>query len=100
MGRLVKEKQIIAVMIRVYCEAHHQKSVLCNVCDELLLYANTRLDRCPFAEKKPTCRKCPHHCYNPKMRKEIREVMKYAGPRMIWSHPLIALKHIFLEFKS
>lgn len=100
MGRLTEEKQIIAVMIRVYCKAHHQKGTLCNACEELQVYANARLDRCPFAEEKPTCRKCPHHCYKPNMRNQIREVMKYAGPRMIWSHPVMALKHIFSELKS
>ena len=100
MSRLTEEKHIISVMIRAYCAAHHQKGALCSSCDELLVYAHSRLDRCPFAEEKPTCRKCPHHCYKPCMRNQIRVVMKYAGPRMIWSHPLVALKHILLELKG
>ena len=99
-GRLKQEKHIIEVMIRIYCSALHQKGMLCDDCGEVLLYANSRLNKCPFADKKPTCRKCPHHCYNPKMREKIREIMKYAGPKMIYLHPLIALKHVLLELKS
>ena len=100
MSRLTEEKHIIAVMIRVYCKANHQNCRLCSSCDELLVYAHLRLDRCSFAEEKPTCRKCPHHCYKPSMRNQIRVVMKYSGPRMIWLHPLVALKHILLEIKG
>ncbi|MCK5227056.1 MAG: nitrous oxide-stimulated promoter family protein, partial [Desulfobulbaceae bacterium] len=40
-----------------------------------------------------TCGNCPIHCYKPKMRKKVREVMRYAGPRMIWRHPFLALCH-------
>lgn len=100
MARLDQEKRIIAVMVRVYCQAHHQEGILCDGCSELLIYANMRLDRCSFAENKPSCRKCPHHCYNPNMRERIRAVMKYAGPRMIYLHPITALKHILLELRG
>ncbi len=40
------------------------------------------------------CSKCPIHCYKPKMREHIREVMRYSGPRMIFYHPIIAIKHM------
>ena len=96
--RLKQEKHILEVMIRIYCSALHQKGMLCDDCDEVLLYANSRLNKCPFADRKPTCRKCPHHCYSPMMRKKIREIMKYAGPKMMYLHPLIAFKHLLLEF--
>ncbi|MBQ1981272.1 MAG: nitrous oxide-stimulated promoter family protein, partial [Alistipes sp.] len=26
-----------------------------------------------------------------------REVMRYAGPRMIYSHPLMAFRHLYYE---
>jgi len=28
------------------------------------------------------------------MRERIRAVMRYAGPRMLWRHPLLALLHL------
>jgi len=48
----------------------------------------------PFlAPHKPTCARCPVHCYRPAMRTEVQQVMRYAGPRMLWRHPWLALRH-------
>ena len=67
---------------------------MCSQCRELLAYAEARLERCPFGLEKPTCSKCPIHCYKPDMREEIREVMSYAGPRMLKKHPVLGIRHL------
>jgi hypothetical protein len=54
----------------------------------------SRLNRCPFGQDKPTCATCPIHCYKPKLRERIREVMRFAGPRMLWRHPILAIRHV------
>ena len=93
--RLQREAHTVAAMIRRYCrDRHHTTDGLCPECAELLAYARHRLARCPFQERKTTCGKCPVHCYAPAMRERIREVMRYAGPRMLFSHPLLALMHL------
>lgn len=82
-------------MLGIYCAGiHREKDGLCPDCDKLLQYALQRLTRCPFGEEKPTCEKCPVHCYRPEMRRRIREVMKYSGPRMLRGHPAMALQHV------
>ena len=48
-------------------------------------------------ENKPTCKKCPIHCYKPDMKEKMREAMRYAGPRMMWYHPIAAIKHLIRE---
>jgi hypothetical protein len=71
-------------MIELYCRRHHQaKGSLCDECRELLAYAMQRIEKCPFQADKPTCAKCPIHCYRPAMREKVRQVMRYAGPRMM-----------------
>ena len=57
-------------------------------------YATRRLDRCVFGDDKPTCANCKVHCYTATKREEVRVVMRYAGPRMMWRHPVLALAHI------
>ena len=47
---------------------------------------------------KPTCSKCPVHCYKPEMRDRIREVMRYAGPRMYKRHPILTFFHVLDGF--
>ena len=67
---------------------------LCAECAALMDYATRRLDRCVFGDDKPTCANCKVHCYSKSMRERVREVMRYAGPRMVWRHPVLALAHL------
>ncbi len=94
MNRWERERYTIQVMIEMSCqEQHHPAEGLCAGCQELLAYAMQRIDKCPFQLEKPTCAKCPIHCYKPDMRLRVREVMRYAGPRMIFRHPVLAVLH-------
>ncbi|SNR70497.1 nitrous oxide-stimulated promoter family protein [Desulfurobacterium atlanticum] len=95
-----KEKKVIRKMIEIYCKGKHKTyHQLCEECKTLLNYSFTRLDLCPFKDNKPSCKKCPIHCYSPEMREKIRLVMKYSGPRMIFYTPLEWLKHKIEEIK-
>lgn len=93
--RMLVEQKTIARMIGIYCHAKHStRKELCDSCQELLTYAELRLSRCPFAPDKPVCGKCPVHCYKADYRERIREVMRFAGPRMIWVDPVSAFRHL------
>ena len=93
--RMARERATVAVMIRLACRARHgTREGLCAECRELQAYADARLDRCPFQDGKPTCANCLVHCYKPEMRERIREVMRFAGPRMLKQHPVLAICHI------
>lgn len=92
--RVAREKRTIRAMLRIYCRRQHGSTALCAECAALLDYACCRLDRCPFGESKPTCVNCPIHCYRPEMRAKVKDVMRFAGPRMIFRHPLLALLHM------
>jgi hypothetical protein len=96
---LEKEKRTIEKMVKLYCWKKHgvKKGELCNQCRELLNYAFARLDNCPFGENKPTCKKCPVHCYSPSMRVKIKEVMRFSGPRLLIYDPLGWLLHELRE---
>jgi hypothetical protein len=93
--RIAREKRTVEAMIRLYCAGRHgTRERLCDECSDLLQYAMQRLEKCPFQEHKPTCADCPIHCYRPLMRERIRSVMKYAGPRMVRRHPILAVRHL------
>ena len=81
-------------MISTYCSAVHRSTGLCAQCQELEAYALGRLDKCPFGEDKTVCSLCQVHCYKPEMRQKIREAMRYAGPRMMYRHPLMGAAHM------
>jgi hypothetical protein len=99
---LEREYKIIEAMIGLWCRERHGngQGELCPACHELLTYAKARLDNCPYQEQKPTCGQCPIHCYKHDMRKKIQDVMHYAGPRMLWQHPFLAICHLFDGLKT
>lgn len=92
---IAAEQKTIAGMIRLYChDNHHPAQELCPQCQELLLYAQSRIVKCPFQPDKPTCGQCPVHCYKTDMRVQIREVMRYSGPRLIFHDPISSFRHL------
>lgn len=98
-GRLRREWHTMQAMVRIYCRGHghvpdsaHVKS--CGDCAAFLAYAARRLEKCPYGPSKPTCARCPIHCYKPQPREFARTVMRYSGPRMLWRHPWLSLTHL------
>lgn len=119
-----REQEIVSQMIALYCKGNHsarrssplreqggemqqvregaaprgrgsgERWDLCPECAELEAYARARSERCPFMEEKTFCSNCTVHCYRPEMRERIRTVMRYAGPRMLFHHPVMAVRHM------
>jgi hypothetical protein len=97
--RLQRELKTTGAMLRLYCSHHHagasrDAAGLCTECAGLHAYARQRLAGCPYGPDKPTCVNCPIHCYGKAQREAMRQVMRYAGPRMLWRHPLLAIAHL------
>jgi len=82
--RLARERLTMSKMVGIYCAAHHDR----------------RLRKCPYGNEKPTCANCPVHCYKPARKEQAREIMRYAGPRMLLRHPLLAIAHQLDGFRK
>ncbi len=94
-SRIDKEKALVERMIRLYCRHAESNSELCNSCKELIIYAHRKLDLCRYGNAKGNCSNCTLHCYAPKNREKIRQVMRYVGPRMIILSPLDFWQHLW-----
>ena len=94
-ARLARELETIRAMLRIACRDRHGTAEgLCTDCAALAEYAAKRLALCPYGPGKPTCVNCKIHCYGPRQREQVREMMRYAGPRMMLRHPFLALMHV------
>ncbi len=107
---------MVSQMIALWCRRHHTDAArtsdaphvrlglktvaLCPECAELQIYALARIAACPHMETKTFCSACPTHCYRPAMRERIREVMRWAGPRMMLYRPVAAIKHAVVTVQS
>jgi hypothetical protein len=99
--RLWREHETIRAMVLIYCRWQHGSAdELCVGCADLLSYATMRLERCRFQKNKPACANCPVHCYRPAYREKVKTVMRHAGPRMLWRHPVLAIRHWLDGFRQ
>lgn len=90
-----REKRVVSEMIALYCRKKHgTKGKICGDCAALNAYAEMRADKCPFMETKTFCSNCKVHCYKADMREKIRQVMRFSGPRMLFHHPVMAIRHV------
>ena len=89
MSKLDRERRTVNEMITIY-ERHKHID-----CTDLRDYAMQRLSHCVFQEDKPTCLRCPIHCYKPGMRIRMKQVMRYSGPWMLLYHPILTIRHMF-----
>ncbi|MGO5052347.1 nitrous oxide-stimulated promoter family protein [Lachnospiraceae bacterium LCP25S3_G4] len=92
----MQDKNIVSEMIKIYCNGNHgtKGDLLCISCNALEQYARNRVACCPNAETKTFCSTCKVHCYSQEMRKKIKDVMRYSGPRVIYKHPIMVIRHV------
>lgn len=96
MGKKIeRQKATIALMLRLYCKHRLGLKEMDEEHLRLLDYCSRRLDRCRWQDAKPACKDCLVHCYAPAEREKIREIMRWAGPRMILYAPIETLRHFF-----
>ncbi|MGD2110877.1 MAG: nitrous oxide-stimulated promoter family protein [Phycisphaerae bacterium] len=99
---LARDLRTLASFIQIYCDGRHRSLerntptlkthdlddiaarplTLCRACQRLLTHAFVMRARCTL-DPKPSCKKCPNHCYAPKYREQIRTVMRYSGKRLV-----------------
>ena len=97
-NRVRFERETVSLMIGIYCRDVHGNLSLCAECTRLRDYAFTRIEKCTLHPTKPVCSECKIHCYQPIMRDQVRQVMRYAGPRMFTRYPLRALVYLWLKY--
>lgn len=98
--RITREKTTIDLMVGMYCRAHHDTPGRCEECSALLSCAHRKIDACIFHDGKPACNECRVHCYPHSMRESIRTVMRFSGPRMLASHPVLSVLHMLDRLRA
>lgn len=96
---LREEADTLQAMVSLYCQHHHGTSdQRCPQCEAFLNYALKRLACCPYGAQKPVCAKCRIHCYRQAEKDLARNIMRWSGPRLTFTHPMLTLKHLVKSF--
>ena len=92
------ELKTVRCMIEIYCRGNHntKKGELCQECQDVMTYAESRVQHCPHMTHKTFCAMCKTHCYAPTYREKVRQIMRYSGPRMLWRSPIMTIRHLLL----
>ena len=97
--RIFREIVTIEKMIKIYKKSHPAPDDNPEYYQTLFSYAVKRLEKCRYGEAKPACKQCPIHCYQPKQREQMKIIMRWAGPKMLYSHPILAIRHLIDDRK-
>jgi hypothetical protein len=104
-----KDIRLLGKFTEVYCSGRHGDATramvplpeglggrsLCPECAAFLEYAVTKRIKCPLEAEKPTCKHCRIHCYDQPRREKVREIMGYAGRKLMMKGRLDYLWHYF-----
>lgn len=104
-----KDIRLIGKFVEVYCAGKHpgaERSAvtlpgglgersLCPECAAFLAYASAKRMKCPLEAEKPTCKHCRIHCYDKPRREKVREIMSYAGRKLMMRGRLDYIWHYF-----
>jgi len=94
-GKIEREQETILKMVRIYCDRFHgPDGDMCSGCRDLAGYAVNSVSRCPYGANKPVCGRCPANCFSKDRYLSLSAIMRYAGPRMLYKHPLLAVRHL------
>jgi hypothetical protein len=108
-----RDLKTLGGFIEIYCHHHHADAekavvqlrlhdvtgivghpvILCEECTKLLTHAFVKRSHCPM-DPKPQCKHCPNHCYAPKYRQQIQEVMRFSGMKAVMTGKLHYLFHL------
>lgn len=97
--RITREIKTLQKMIALYQRAFPAPPDSPDYYSDLEQYATKRLEKCRFGEDKPACRQCPIHCYQPVKKEQVKAIMRWAGPKMLIYHPILAVQHLIDDRK-
>jgi len=112
-SNLRRDMRTLAAFIELYCSCEHgidhrhavslakydvgaiagHAISLCPECTKLLAHAFVKRSHCPM-KPKPACKHCPVHCYHPRYRAAIAEVMRFSGRKMVLGGRVDYLVHL------
>ena len=101
--------RLIGKFVEVYCAGKHGavertpfslpeglgERKICSECAAFMEYAVSKRINCPLEAEKPSCKHCRIHCYDRPRREKVREIMSYAGRRLMLRGRLDYVWHYF-----
>lgn len=99
-----RDRATLEAIGSIYCRRHHRDIVkdgtgLCASCREAVEATLERAQSCPNGHRD-NCQDCSVKCQRGEGQQRIREIMRYAAPRMLFRHPLMTFVYLRKRLRS
>ncbi|MDO5117593.1 MAG: nitrous oxide-stimulated promoter family protein [Eggerthellaceae bacterium] len=99
-----RDRATLEAMGRIFCSSKHKEAEkdeagLCTQCRSTIEATLERTAICPYGHAG-NCQDCDIHCQRGEARERIREIMRYAAPRMTILHPLMTAEYLRKKVKG
>ena len=97
-SRTERDRKTLEAIGCIYCHGTHSGMVrdangLCPECRETVETTLQRTIVCPYGHVG-NCQDCTLHCQRGDAQRRIKEMMRYAAPRMAVRHPLMTAEYL------
>ena len=104
MSNTEKDRRILEAIGRIYCKGNHagrakDAAGMCPECRGVIEQTLARAEACPHGHEG-NCQDCATPCQRGEAQQRIKAIMRYAAPRMMFRHPLMALDYLRKKAKA
>lgn len=98
MGNALKDRLTLEAIGGIYCRGNHasapkDEAGMCPECRAAIERTLERAVACPRGHEG-NCQDCDIRCQRGEAQQRIREIMRYAAPRMAFRHPLMTFDYL------
>ena len=99
-----RDRATLEAMGRIFCSSRHKdagkdEAWLCAQCRDTIEFTLERTAACPYGHVG-NCQNCDIHCQQGEARERIREIMRFAAPRMTFLHPLMTAEYLRKKIRT
>lgn len=97
-GNSAKDRRTLETIGGIYCRGNHAERIkdaagMCPECREAIERTLDRAASCPHGHTG-NCQDCRTRCQRGEAQRRIKEIMRYAAPRMTFCHSLMTLDYL------
>ena len=102
--RVERDRRTLAAIGSIYCKGNHpsaqrDETGMCPECRAVIEATAQRAEACPFGHEG-NCQDCSVRCQRGEAQVRIKQIMRYAAPRMAFRHPLMTLEYLRKKRRS
>ena len=99
-NKIDKDRRVLEAMGSIYCQGNHadaqkDEGGMCPECRATIENTLSRAASCPYGHQD-----CKTHCQRGDAQIRIKAIMRYAAPKMMFRHPIMAFEYLRKKLRA